>query len=374
MATPADSYSNTFRAVGITFENILTQDRTMQACIERARAAAAGDVTVLILGETGTGKNLMAQAIHNASARVGGPCVSTNCSALPDSLLESELFGHEKGSFTSADRRRHGCFERANGGTLFLDEIGDMSPAAQAKVLHAIEYKQFVRVGGDELLRSDVRIIAATNRQLRHEMAAARFRADLFYRLAEITIDIPPLRARKGDIPLYADAFVAEAADKYSRKRLKISRGAMARLKEHDWPGNVRELRAVIRSAVMLCKGRAMDVADLALEVVRVPDGPQPPVVVGAPATAAPAMTAAPTAPHAPAAPQSLPSLPVPPAGSIHDDSNLDLETMERRHIARVLDLSNWVKTDAARLLGVSRPTLDRKIAQYGLTRNGDSA
>ncbi|MGE0433355.1 MAG: sigma-54 interaction domain-containing protein [Planctomycetota bacterium] len=346
--TPANSYSNTFRAVGITFDNILTADAAMRACIERARVAAAGDVTVLILGETGTGKNLIAQAIHNASARIEGPCVSTNCSALPDTLLESELFGHEKGAFTSAERRRAGCFERANNGTLFLDEIGDMSPAAQAKVLHAIEYKQFARVGGDELLKSDVRIIAATNRQLRQDITTGRFRADLYYRLAEITIDIPPLRLRKGDIQVYAEAFIREAADKYDRKPPRISRQATARLREHDWPGNVRELRAVIRSAVMLCKGRTLDVADLALEVVHVPAATGP-------------------APVAPVADVPAPPPVVVPAAV--DDEPLDLESVERAHIERVLAISGWVKTEAARLLGVSRPTLDRKIAQYGLSK-----
>ena len=358
--TPADgtSFSSAFRAVRITFDQIHTRNPQMQAALHRAQAAAAGDVTVLILGETGTGKNLLAQAIHNASRRAAGPYVSVNSSAIPDSLLESELFGHEKGAFTSADRLRKGCFERADQGTLFLDEIGEMTPGAQAKVLHAVEYKQYARVGGDQLRRTNVRLVAATNRPLRELIGSGHFRDDLFYRLAEITVEIPPLRARKEDIPAYASFFLEEASDRYDKDVRKISKGALRALAAHDWPGNVRELRAAIRSAVMLCGKRVLEESDLALGEV---GGGAGSVIESSPYLPPPqrpaedrAVTGVSRVPGAAGDPPEY-------AGS------WELADVEAAHIRRVLLRTNWTKTEAARLLGISRPTLDRKIALYDL-------
>ncbi len=335
---PNQSFSNAFRAVGITFETILGEDPAMREALKRAEAAAQGDVTVLILGESGTGKNLVAQAIHNASKRASGPYVGLNCSAVPEALIESELFGHEKGSFTNAEKQRIGAFERADNGTLFLDEIGDMSLTAQTKVLNAIEYKQFARVGGDQLLTSNVRFVAATNQPLRELIGTKEFREDLFYRLAEVTVQIPPLRHRKGDIPLYAEAFLEEAADKYDRPVRHVSRAALSLLAEHDWPGNVRELRACIRAGVMFAKGKMLEPKDLSLEVRKLPD------------TVATNGRGGGT--------------------SVGEMGALDLASVEKTHIARVLSMCDWKKREAAKLLGVSRPTLDRKIDQYGLTRD----
>jgi len=212
---------------------------------------ATQDVTVLILGESGTGKELVARAIYQHSNRAGKPFLAINCAAIPEALLESELFGHEKGAFTGADRKRIGKFEQADGGTLFLDEIGDMSPATQAKVLRVLQDQQFERVGGNETIKTDVRVVAATNQNLATLAAAGRFRQDLLYRLNSFTIALPPLRERGGDIPLLVNQFLATANRSLGKNVRGIDPAALAALEAHPWPGNVRELQNAIRYAVV---------------------------------------------------------------------------------------------------------------------------
>jgi transcriptional regulator with PAS, ATPase and Fis domain len=283
-------------------------------------------VTVLLLGENGTGKNLIAQAIHNASPRVAGPFVSVNCSAFTETLLESELFGHERGSFTGAERTRRGRFELADGGTLFLDEIAEMSPRAQAKILRAVEYRQFERVGGEATLETDVRIIASTNRDLEELVRKEEFRQDLYYRIKEVAIRIPSLREKKDEIPLFIDYFLQEACRKAKINTKKISADAVEYLMKHDWPGNIRELRGVIKRGVAFASGDTISFEDLALEVDLLPANPD----------------------------------------AIEGDE-LSLESMERRHIQRVLRIVGGKKKKTCEILGITRPTLDNKIAKYGL-------
>jgi transcriptional regulator with PAS, ATPase and Fis domain len=298
------SISETYRAIGFTFSHILSSHPIMMACLSQARAAASSDVTIFLLGENGTGKNLIAQAIHNASLRRVGSFVAVNCSAFPETLLESELFGHERGAFTGAERTRKGRFELADGGTLFLDEIGEMSMAAQAKILRTVEYKEFERVGGEE----------------------GAFRADLYYRLNEVAVEVPPLRERKGDIPLLVEHFVKECNRKFGKNVHRLSPSAMERLQEHDWPGNVRELRAAVKRGVAVTENEEVSLEDLAFKVQLLSTDPS---TLGA--------------------------------------EEWSLATQESRHIQRVLDITGGSKKEAVRLLGITRPTLDRKIKQYGL-------
>ena len=223
----------------------------------RAEIAAAGptNASVLVAGENGSGKEIVAREIHRHSRRADRPFVAVNCAAIPDELIESELFGHEKGAFTGATGRRRGRFELAEKGTLFLDEVGDMSPRTQAKILRVLEEKQFERVGGGEKIRADVRIIAATNRNLPKEVEAGRFRDDLYFRLNVFPILVPALRNRKDDIPEIAEYFVGEICTEHGKEKKKFSRGAMERMLAHAWPGNVRELRNVVERLVILSAG-----------------------------------------------------------------------------------------------------------------------
>jgi two-component system nitrogen regulation response regulator GlnG len=219
---------------------------------------ATQDVTVLILGESGTGKELVARAIYQHSNRAGKPFLAINCAAIPEALLESELFGHEKGAFTGADRKRIGKFEQADGGTLFLDEIGDMSAATQAKVLRVLQDQQFERVGGNETIKTDVRVVAATNQNLTSLAAAGRFRQDLLYRLNSFTIELPPLRERAGDIALLVNQFLATANRSLGKNVRGIDPTALAALESHQWPGNVRELQNAVRYAVVHAIGEVV--------------------------------------------------------------------------------------------------------------------
>ncbi len=320
--------TSAYRSVGVTFEALVCNSEVFRDTLRLAAGAATKDVAILLLGETGTGKNLIAQAIHNASRRREKPFVSVNCSAIPDTLLESELFGSEKGAFTSADKLRKGKFELAHSGTLFLDEIGDMSPVAQAKVLRAFEYKQFERVGGEETLHADVRIIAATNRPLDQLLAGGTFREDLFYRLNEFTIEVPPLRVRPQEIDPLVQHFIRECNERFGTRIRNIDAAAMTRLKGHTWPGNVRELRAVIKRATVATAGDTIRAQDLRLSV----------------------------------APTSSDEI-VPPG------ADASLAGVEARHIEKVLKQTGWNKKESSSLLGISRPTLDRKISEYNLRK-----
>lgn len=246
---------------------IIGRSPVMQEVYKAVGRTAQQDVTVLILGESGTGKELIARAIFQHSKRADKPFLAINCAAIPDALLESELFGHEKGAFTGADRQRIGKFEQANGGTIFLDEIGDMTPATQAKVLRVLQNQQFERVGGQDTLTVDTRVIAATNRNLETEVAAGRFRQDLFYRLNGVTITLPALRDRKDDIPMLVDHFIRVANRKLDKHVTGIAPEAMRVLRAHGWPGNVRELQNVVRYAVIQAAGEVLTVECLPASV-----------------------------------------------------------------------------------------------------------
>jgi len=227
----------------------------MQRLFELVRRTGPSEGRVLVTGENGTGKELVARAIHESSRRRGGPFVKLNCAAVPADLIESELFGHERGAFTGAVAARKGKFEQADGGTLFLDEVGDMPAAMQAKVLRVLQEGEFERVGGQQPLRCDVRVVAATNKDLAAEVAAGRFREDLFYRLAVVPIHAPPLRERREDVPELAERFLAEACERNGRRPMRLAREALLALQAHEWPGNVRELRNLVERLAILSDG-----------------------------------------------------------------------------------------------------------------------
>jgi len=320
--------------------------------IKRVRAliekVAETDATVLVRGESGTGKELVARELHERSAAGRrGAFVAVNCAALPSELIESELFGHEKGAFTGAAARRRGKFEQADGGTLFLDEIGDMSATVQAKLLRALEERRIERLGGNETIPVDVRVVSATHRALEQEIVTGNFRADLFYRLQVVTIDIAPLRERREDIPLLAETFVRRAAERYKLPPRDISASALRRLIEYRWPGNVRELRNTIERAVILAEGKNLEAGDLPTEITADTSGSKPanaeeqPVPLGAHELAVP-FTA---------------------------DFRADRREFERRYITRCLDHSGGNVTRAAAILGMHRQSLQHKLRELGLTR-----
>jgi transcriptional regulator with PAS, ATPase and Fis domain len=311
----------------ITIGQLRSRNERMQQAVDMAEAAAGTNILCLITGESGTGKNLLAQAVHNLSDRRDRPLVVVNCSAIPDTLLESELFGHEKGAFTGADAKHGGKFAEAEGGTLVLDEIGDMSQQAQAKVLHAIEYKQFTPVGGTGTRRADVRIIAITNQDLNEMVEEGTFRKDLFFRLNEMVITLPPLRSRKEDIPDLLTRAIDECNAKFNKQVTGVDDLAMNFIMRHDWPGNVRELFGVVKRGVTLCQDRTVRFHDLGLNV------------------------------KFPAESDTDPEL----------GDDMSITTMERRHIEKVLRLVNYHKDKACKSLKISRPTLNRKIAAYHL-------
>ncbi|MBZ4659769.1 MAG: response regulator [Desulfacinum sp.] len=249
------------------FHNIIGKSAPMQRIYELIEKVAPTKATVLITGESGTGKELIARAVHYNSPRKNAAFISVNCGALPENLLESELFGHERGAFSGAVSLRKGRFELAHGGTLFLDEISEMSPPLQVKLLRALQEMAFERVGGSETLQVDVRIVAASNRNLKEEVAAGRFRSDLYFRLNVVHIELPPLRERKEDIPLLIKHFLHKYAKETGRESLALSPEALRHLLDYSWPGNVRELENVIERAVILCAGSEIRVKDLPPEV-----------------------------------------------------------------------------------------------------------
>jgi DNA-binding NtrC family response regulator len=250
-----------------SFANIVGSSPEMQRVFKSIAQIAPSRATVLITGESGTGKELVAAAIHHHSPRAGGPFVRLHCAALAESLLESELFGHERGAYTGADRRREGRFEQANGGTLFLDEIGEISPATQVKLLRVLQEREFERVGGGQTLHVDVRVIAATNRDLKEMVAAGKFREDLFYRLNVINLPLPPLRQRPSDIIPLAMHFLRHYAAENGKNVEAFSDTALAQLATHSWPGNVRELENVIERAVVLCEAETIEAQHLPPEL-----------------------------------------------------------------------------------------------------------
>jgi DNA-binding NtrC family response regulator len=303
------------------FRDLISKNAAMQSLFELTRTAARSQSTILIFGESGTGKELLARAIHAESPRHAGAFQAVSCAALTETLLESELFGHEKGAFTGASARRRGSFETAHGGTLFLDEIGDVSPKLQMDLLRVLEERTFCRVGGSEPISVDVRVIAATNRNLEKAVADGAFRDDLFYRLNVIPITLPPLRERPEDIPLLVEHFVERMSAEMGRKIDGVSREAMAMLMDHQFPGNIRELRNIVERAMVCAPGALLMPADFRL----------PGAVVPAPML------------------------------------NASLEDVERRHIALILEQADGNVSQAARVLAIDRATLYSKIRKYGL-------
>jgi DNA-binding NtrC family response regulator len=315
------------------------------AAMQRVRAmiekVADTDATVLIRGESGTGKELVARELHERSSiRSSGAFIAVNCAALPTELIESELFGHEKGAFTGAAARRKGKFEQANGGTLFLDEIGDMSANVQAKLLRALEERRIERLGGDESIPVDVRIISATHRELEEEIEKQNFRADLFYRLRVVTIEIAPLRDRREDIPVLAAAFARDAAERHGLPERAISRETLKKLMEYDWPGNVRELRNAIERAAIMSEGEELNAID-----------------IGAQSSQKSAAAFGDDSLNG--------GLVVPYTSDFRDDRR----EFERRYIARCLEEAGGNVTRAASVLGMHRQSLQHKLRELGLGR-----
>jgi len=266
-----DLFSLKMKAAELTsFGNIIGQDSKMLDIFQQIRDVSGYDYTVHISGETGTGKELVANAIHNESPRAGASFVPINCGALPEGLIESELFGHVKGAFSGAVRDKKGRFELADGGTAFLDEIAELSNNMQVKLLRFLQEGQFERVGGERTTSVNVRVISATNQMLKDAVKQGRFRDDLYYRLNVIPIHLPPLRDRKIDIPLLVDRFLREAAERYDRQLLKVSRKAMSLMMDYRWPGNVRELQNAIQFAFVKCNGKSIAAQDLPLELRKI--------------------------------------------------------------------------------------------------------
>jgi two-component system, NtrC family, response regulator len=315
------------------FDQIIGRSKPIQQAIDLARKVAVTDATVLLTGETGTGKEVFAQAIHYGSLRKTGPFVAVNCGALGKDILESELFGHRAGAFTSATRDQKGLFAEANRGTIFLDEIGELPLDLQAKLLRVLETHEFLRVGDTKPTKTDVRVVAASNRSLAQEAAAGQFRLDLFYRLSVFQIELPPLRDRKDDIGQLAETFARHDAAKMGKRNVQLSPAFVEKLQQHAWRGNIRELRNVIERAVILAPT---------------------PGESGNPASASLLLT-----------PDLLPfEL---QNGEPQQADALDLASMERLHISRVLRRTGGNKTESARLLGIALTTLYRKIEEYGL-------
>jgi DNA-binding NtrC family response regulator len=314
------------------FENMIGISPAMREVYEQIAAVAESNALVLVQGETGTGKELIAHAIHYRSRRARGPMVATNCGALPENLLESELFGHERGSFTGAVRQHQGKFEQADGGTLFLDEIGEIPPAVQVRMLRVLEGGQFTRVGGEHPVKVDVRVVAATNRDLYKEVGQGTFRADLYYRLNVFAIRLPPLRERTDDIPLLVEHFTRRFAQKHGRPVPRVGEAAMKALTAYPWPGNVRELEHFVERTVLLSPGGE-------ITAVRLPEAPQMPASEGSVLAGV--------------GPAGLPGA---------------LDEYERRLIAEALKEAGGVQARAARRLGISRSNLNYRIGRLGIT------
>jgi two-component system NtrC family response regulator len=308
----------------------------MAEAINTAARAAASNASILIRGESGTGKELLARAIHFASPRARGPFVTVNVAALPDTLVESEMFGHDRGAFTGADREHRGRFEIADGGTLLLDEIGDLPRGAQVKLLRVLQEHAFERLGGSRTLQVDVRVVAATHRNLEELVRAGEFRDDLYYRLNVVSVDLPPLRERREDVPMLVEHFLDRFAAEGRGGRRQVSREAMDRLIKYDYPGNVRELENIVHRAIVLSRGPLITTADL------------PPHLTGL----------------------ATERLDAAMEGSFPER----VAAFERRLIVDALDAEGGVQTRAARRLGMSERHLRYKLKKYGLEhRAGDS-
>jgi transcriptional regulator with PAS, ATPase and Fis domain len=315
-----------------SFARILTQSPLLETVIRSAQIVARTDVTVLLTGETGTGKDLLARALHEASPRAGGPFVAINCAALPESLVESELFGHKRGSFTGALEDRPGHVRSAHGGTLFLDEVGELPLAAQAKLLRFLESGECMPVGDSRVVKVDVRVIAATHQDLAALVREGRFREDLYYRLQVVPLELPALRERSGDIDMLLNRFLLHFAGEHGVPMPQLSQEARALLRRHRWPGNVRELRNLAERLVVLFHGRAVEVDNLPREITQ--------------AAGKAAMGG---------------------NGFLLPEEGVDLEWLESEMIRQALERSRGNKSRAARLLGITRDTLLYRLKKFAL-------
>jgi DNA-binding NtrC family response regulator len=315
------------------FEKLIGAGPAMRRVFETIQKVAETDLTVLVRGESGTGKELVAQAIHNRSNRRSRPFVAVNCAAINRELVESELFGHEKGAFTGADSRRIGRFEAADGGTIFLDEIGDMAPETQAKVLRVLQERTLERVGGARGVPVDVRVLAATHRDLEKEVEAGRFREDLYYRLKVVEVELPPLRDRSEDVPALCERFLEQVAARLGREKKRLSPEALARLARYAWPGNVRELHNVIEQAAVLSSGEVIEESDLNL------GAPAPPAASG----------------------EDLDDL------SFSDAKRRTVESFERSFLLRALRENDGNVSRTAQAVGMVRQSLQQKIRELDL-------
>ncbi len=320
-------------------DEIVGDSPAMQRVLSRVKRAAGSDSTAFIFGESGTGKELVARALHRASPRAKGPFVKVNCSALAESLLESELFGHEKGAFTGAHQRRMGRFELADGGTIFLDEIGDISPAIQLKLLRVLQEREFERVGGEQTLTTDVRVVTATNKNLREAVDEGTFREDLFYRLHIIPIELPPLRDRPGDIAPLVEHFVEKLQTRTRSPARSVEPSVLSKLQKYSWPGNVRELENVIEHALVFADSEIISSADL------------PPMIGGESSPSGLDLGAVEA--------RSLPEV---------------LEDLERDLICAAFEKADGVKTETARLLGIKASALYYKLEKYGIEEGDGEA
>ena len=318
----------------VGFENIIGRSQAMQHVFERVRVVAPAPSTVLIVGESGSGKELIANAIHEHSTRATGRFVALNCGAIPGEILEAELFGHEKGAFTGAHQRRIGKLEAASGGTFFLDEISELSADLQVKLLRVLEERRIVRVGGNDEIAVDFRLVAATNRDLEGEVANGRFRKDLYYRLKVVTISLPPLRQRAEDIPLLVAHFVARFNAELGRTVARVAPQLLDSLRASPWPGNVRELRNVVENMVLFCRGDELTLADLPPEYR---EGRQAEV-------------------------REAPG----------DWAPRPMAEIEKEAILRTLELTKGHRARAAELLGIGLRTLQRKLKEYGAVAVGE--
>ncbi len=310
-----------------SFDSVLGDSKALKDAVSLAQKVSGTDVPVLLTGETGTGKEVFAQAIHYNSKRAKQNFVAVNCSSFSKELLESEMFGHKAGSFTGALKDKKGLFEEADNGTIFLDEIGEMAFELQAKLLRILETGEYIKIGDTKPTRVNVRVVAATNRNLPEEITAGRFREDLFYRLSVFQIHLPPLRERAGDVRILAKAFVKDFSVRLARPVTEITPAFLEALEQQPWKGNIRELRNVIERSLIVCESERLDVADLPLDIQNT---------------------------HYEQSDETTPG-------------SFELSAMERRHIARVLEYTKGNKTEAARLLKIGLTTLYRKIEEYGV-------
>ncbi len=343
-------------------QSIVGRSEPMQQVFKLIGQLAASDATALITGESGTGKELVARAIYHHSQRNEQPFLAVNCAAIPEQLLESELFGHERGAFTGATNQRIGKFEQCHHGTIFLDEIGDMTPATQTKILRVLQSGTFERVGGNSPIKVDVRVIAATNKPLEQAVAARQFREDLFYRLNVVRIHLPPLRERGddqrgGDIPLLAEYFLRKFARDQNSRPKSIAKSAIKLLEKYHWPGNVRELENVIERALVMAKGDVILAGDLPAEITGDPNAP----ATGAPAT---------TAPGEAGSPSEIVALSRQLFHWARRDPKLKLiPTIERELVIQALRETGGNQVHAAKLLGITRATLRKRVEKFGIQR-----